>query len=274
MDVLFNLLTWLTMREDTFENRFGGTARLYGKQGLENLQNAHVAVVGMGGVGSWIVESLARTAIGELSLFDLDDICVSNTNRQIHAHTGNFGHCKVAAMTERVKLINPHCKVNQIDDFVTSDNVREVFSTHFDYVIDATDSVKAKAAMIAWCKRNKVKIVTIGGAGGQVDPSQILIGDLAKTIQDPLLAKVRNTLRRDYNFSKNLKRKFGIEAIYSTEQLRYPSNEGEVCLQKPATDGSGPAKLDCATGFGASTVVTATFGFFAASRVINKIAKI
>ncbi|AWB69001.1 tRNA cyclic N6-threonylcarbamoyladenosine(37) synthase TcdA [Saccharobesus litoralis] len=260
------------MRPDTFENRFGGTSRLYGQQGIEKLQRAHVAVVGMGGVGSWIVEALARTAIGQLSLFDLDDICVSNTNRQIHAHSGNFGKDKVEAMAQRVNLINPDCHVNQIEDFVTSDNVREVFTTDFDYVIDATDSVKAKAAMIAWCKRNKVKIVTIGGAGGQIDPTQIQIGDLAKTIQDPLLAKVRSHLRRYNNFSQNPKRKFGVEAIFSTEQLRYPTSDGQVCLQKPeVTDNSGPAKLDCASGFGASTVVTATFGFFAASRVINKI---
>ncbi|NTS76497.1 tRNA cyclic N6-threonylcarbamoyladenosine(37) synthase TcdA [Catenovulum sp. SM1970] len=258
------------MRTDTFDNRFGGTQRLYGSQGIEQLKQAHVAVVGMGGVGSWIVEALARTAIGELTLFDLDDICVSNTNRQIHAHTGNFGKDKVEAMVERVKLINPECKVNAVEDFVTTSNVREVLSTNFDYLIDATDSVQAKAGMIAWCKRNKVKVITIGGAGGQIDPSQIQIGDLAKTIQDPLLAKVRNQLRRDYNFSKNPKRKFGVEAIFSTEQLKYPASDGQVCLQKPA-QGEGPAKLDCATGFGASTVVTATFGFFAASRVINKI---
>jgi tRNA A37 threonylcarbamoyladenosine dehydratase len=261
------------MRADTFENRFGGTQRLYGLEGVEKLKSAHVAVVGMGGVGSWIVEALARTAIGKLSLFDLDDICVSNTNRQIHAHTGNFGKDKVEAMAERVQLINPDCEILQIDDFVTPDNVRALFTTDFDYVIDATDSVKAKAAMIAWCKRNKVKIITIGGAGGQLDPSQIKIADLAKTIQDPLLAKVRNYLRRHNNFSQNPKRKFGIEAIYSTEQLKYPSADGQVCLAKPVVDEkhSGPVKLDCASGFGASTVVTATFGFFAASRVINKI---
>ncbi|WP_111979120.1 tRNA cyclic N6-threonylcarbamoyladenosine(37) synthase TcdA [Algibacillus agarilyticus] len=262
------------MRPDTFDNRFGGTQRLYGVQGTQKLVNAHIAVVGMGGVGSWIVEALARTAIGTLTLFDLDDICVSNTNRQIHAHTGNYGQCKVQAMTDRVKLINPDCKVNQVDDFVTPENVRELFTLKFDYVIDATDSVKAKAAMIAWCKRNKVKMITIGGAGGQIDPTQIKVGDLAKTIQDPLLAKVRNFLRREYNFTQNPKRKFGIEAIYSTEQLKYPSGDGEVCLQKPAVEAEGaPAKLDCATGFGASTVVTATFGFFAASRVINKISQ-
>lgn len=258
------------MRADTFDNRFGGSKRLYSNLGVEKLQHAHVAVVGLGGVGSWIVEALARSTVGELTLFDLDDICVSNVNRQIHAVTGHFGQCKVAAMVERARLINPEIKLNPIEDFVTASNIREVFSTSFDYVIDATDSVPAKTAMIAWCKRNKVRIITIGGAGGQIDPTQIQIADLAKTIQDPLLAKVRNQLRRDHNFSTNPKRKFGIEAVYSTEQLRYPSDNGEVCLQKP--ESNGPAKLDCATGFGAATVVTASFGFFAASRVINRLA--
>ncbi|KMT65518.1 tRNA cyclic N6-threonylcarbamoyladenosine(37) synthase TcdA [Catenovulum maritimum] len=259
------------MRTDNFENRFGGTRRLYGESGLTKLQQSHVVVVGIGGVGTWIAEALARTAIGEISLIDLDDICVSNTNRQIHAVTGNYGKSKVAAIADRILSINPDCKVNQIEDFIMPDNLAELLGGEIDYVIDAIDNVKAKSAMIAWCKRNKIKIITIGGAGGQTDPSQIKMADLAKTTQDPLLAKVRNTLRRDYNFSKNLKRKFSIDAIYSTEQLKYPTNEGEVCLQKP--DVTGPAKLDCATGFGASTVVTGTFGFFAAAKVINYITK-
>ncbi|WP_143871583.1 tRNA cyclic N6-threonylcarbamoyladenosine(37) synthase TcdA [Catenovulum sediminis] len=257
------------MRTDNYQNRFGGSQRIYGQQGLEQLKQAHVAVVGLGGVGSWVVEALARTGIGQLSLFDLDDICVSNTNRQIHAVSGQFGQSKTESMASRVKLINPECKINPFEDFVTADNVGEYFHTGFNYVVDATDSVKAKAAMIAYCKRNKIRIVTVGGAGGQVDPSQIKIADLAKTIQDPLLAKVRNTLRREYNFSKNPKRKFGIEAIYSTEQLRYPTENGETCLAKPDT--GDIAKLDCATGFGASTVVTGSFAFFAASLVINRI---
>lgn len=260
------------MRTDTFENRFNGSQRLYGHQGVNQLSQAHVAVVGLGGVGTWVVEALARTAIGQLSLFDLDDICVSNTNRQLHAISGQYGQSKVEAMSNRVKAINPDCIINEIEDFVTPENVRSLFNTHLDYVVDATDNVKAKTAMIAWCKRNKVKIITIGGAGGQTDPSQIKIGDLAKTIQDPLLAKVRNQLRRDFNFSKNPKRKFGVDAIYSTEQLKYPTNSGEVCLQKPETN--GPTRLDCATGFGASTVVTGSFGFFAASVVINKLSSV
>lgn len=257
------------VRTDNFDNRFGGTQRLYGVEGLQKINAAQVAVVGLGGVGSWIVEALARSGIGKLSLYDLDDICVSNTNRQIHAVTGQYGQSKSLAMEQRVKLINPDCVVNAVEDFVVKENLAEYLTSDLDYVVDATDSVLSKAAMIAHCKRNKIRIVTIGGAGGQLDPTQIKVADLAKTIQDPLLAKVRNTLRREYNFSKNTKRKFGVEAIYSTEQLKYPTACGQTSLAKP--ENGEVAKLDCATGFGAATVVTGTFGFFAASLVLNRV---
>lgn len=257
------------MRADTFANKFSGTQRLYGQSGLQRLKQAHVAVVGLGGVGSWAVEALARTAVGQLSLFDLDDICVSNTNRQIHAHSGQYGHSKCQAMADRVALINPDCVVNATEDFVTKDTLAEYLTQDFDYLIDATDSVACKAAMIAFCKRHKIKMATVGGAGGQIDPNQIQLADLAKTIQDPLLAKVRNTLRREYNFSRNPKRKFGIDAVYSTEQLKYPDGNGETCLAKPESVAGGG--LDCATGFGASVVVTGSFGFFAASLAIKRI---
>ena len=160
-----------------------------------------------------------------------------------------------------------------MQDFVTPNNVQELLHKEFSYVVDATDSIKAKASMIAHCKRNKLPIITIGGAGGQIDPTQITVGDLAKTIQDPLASKLRNYLRRFYNFSKNPKRKFGVECVYSTEQLRYPQEDGTVCHTKNLPQGS--VKLDCNGGFGAAVAVTASFGFFAAARVINKlIAKI
>lgn len=172
-------------------------------------------------------------------------------------------------LAERIKLINPACRVITVEDFVTPENVREVLHTDMDSVIEATDSVKAKAAIIAWCKRNKCHVVTVGGAGGQIDPTQITRGDLARTIQDPLAAKVRSELRRFYNFTKNPKRRFGVECIYSTEQLRYPQPDGSVCHSKSALEGG--TRLDCAGGFGAVVTVTATFGMFAAASVINKI---
>ena len=258
------------MRSLNFENRFGGTSRLYSQQGTAKLSRSHVAVIGIGGVGSWAAEALARTALGKITLIDLDDICVTNTNRQIHALSNTIGQEKVDAMAQRIALINPDCQVECIEDFIAPDNVTE-YLQDFDYVIEATDSVKAKAAIIAHCKRRKIPVITVGGAGGQIDPQQIKITDLAKTIQDPLAAKVRNLLRREYNFSKNPKRRFAVPCVYSTEQLRYPTGEGDTCYQKQFNDGS--TKLDCNTGFGAAVTVTASFGMFAASHVINKLSQ-
>ena len=174
-------------------------------------------------------------------------------------------------MADRIKLINPDCQVNIIEDFVTQDNLRALLEQGYDYVIDAIDSVKIKTAIIAQCKRNKIPIITIGGAGGQIDPTKITIDDLSRTYQDPLLAKVRNQLRRDFNFPRNVKRKFSIDAIYSTEQLVYPKSDGDVCHAKQSSEGN--MRLDCSSGFGAVTHVTASFAFFAVSKAINKLIK-
>ncbi|WP_026375095.1 tRNA cyclic N6-threonylcarbamoyladenosine(37) synthase TcdA [Aestuariibacter salexigens] len=249
--------------------RFGGTARIYGQQQLQTLANASVCVIGIGGVGSWVAEALARSAIGKLTLIDLDDVCLTNTNRQIHALTDTVGTAKVDAMASRIKAINPECLVTAVQDFVTAKNVAEHLTTGFDYVVDATDSVKAKAAIIAHCKRHKIPALTVGGAGGQTDPTQIAVTDLTRTIQDPLAAKVRSELRRFYGFSDNKKRRFGIDCVYSNEQLKYPQADGSVSTKKHLKDGS--TKLDCNFGFGAAVAVTATFGFVAAARVIDKI---
>lgn len=251
------------------KQRFGGTQRLYGNQETEILQQAHVCVIGIGGVGSWVAEGLTRTAIGKITLIDLDDLCVTNTNRQIHALTSSVGQAKVDVMAQRIKLINPECEVICVEDFVTPDNVVELITKDFDYVVDAIDSIKAKAAIVAHCKRNKIPVITIGGAGGQIDPTKIAVTDLTKTIQDPLASKLRSELRRFYNFSTNPKRRFAVDCVYSTEQLRYPQADGSVCMKKTSSDGS--VKLDCNTGFGASVAVTATFGFVAVARVIEKL---
>ncbi len=251
-----------------FENRFGGSQRLYGQAAVELFRQSHVCVIGIGGVGSWVVEALARTAIGKITLIDLDDICITNTNRQIHALDGNIGASKVEAMAERVKLINPECQVELVEDFITRDNIPELITNDFDYVVDAIDSVKEKAALIAHCNRRKIPIVTVGGAGGQTDPTRVEVGDLSKTSQDPLAAKVRSFLRRHYGFSKS-GRRFAVECVYSSEQLVYPQADGSVCQQKSSMDGN--TRLDCSGGFGAATVVTATFGFVAVSRVLKKL---
>ncbi|MGS2720546.1 tRNA cyclic N6-threonylcarbamoyladenosine(37) synthase TcdA [Paraglaciecola aestuariivivens] len=254
---------------DSFSHRFGGTQRLYGVTETDILNQSHICVVGIGGVGAWVAEGLARTAIGKITLIDLDDLCVTNTNRQIHALSHTIGQAKVDVMAERIRQINPDCQVTSIEDFITPENTATLLNAGFDYVVDATDSIKAKAAMIAHCKRNKIPIITIGGAGGQIDPTQISVTDLSKTIQDPLAAKLRSELRRFYGFSTNVKRRFAVDCVYSTEQLRYPQADGSVCSKKTLQDGS--VKLDCNNGFGAAVAVTATFGFVAVARVINKI---
>jgi len=254
-----------------YQLRFGGISRLYGNNGANALQQAHFCVIGIGGVGSWVAEAFARNGVGQLTLIDLDDLCVTNINRQIHALTETVGLSKVDVMADRIKQINPECQVNVIEDFVTLENVQSLLPSSIDYVIDAIDSVQVKCAIIAHCKRNKLPMITIGGAGGQIDPSKIAIADLSQTFQDPLLAKVRNQLRREYNFSRNVKRKFSIDAIFSSEQLRYPDNDGNVCHAKQATDGA--MRLDCSGGFGAATHVTACFAFFAVGKAIDKYLK-
>lgn len=256
---------------ESYLQRFAGLSRLFGSAGMDALASASVAVIGIGGVGVWSAEALARSGINNITLIDLDDLALSNVNRQLHAMTSTIEQSKVEVMRLRILDINPDCNVTAIEDFVTAENVAQYLTPQFDVVIDAVDSVSAKTAIIAYCKRNKIKIITVGGAGGQVDPLQVHAVDLTKTIQDPLLAKVRSDLRRNYGFSSNPKRRFSVEAIYSSEQLRYPAADGQVTFAK--TNAQGSAKMDCSTGFGAFVGVTATFGLVAASRAVAFITK-
>jgi len=249
--------------------RFAGIARLYGIEGLARLRAAHVAVVGIGGVGSWAAEAMARSGVGEISLFDMDDVCVSNSNRQLHALSGTIGQPKVEVMAERIRAINPDCIVHAVADFVTRDTMAECITLDMDFVIDCIDSVNAKAALISWCKRRKIQMVTTGGAGGQIDPTLIQIADLNRTFNDPLASKVRSTLRRDYGFSRTPNRHYSVPCVFSSEQLRYPKPDGSICLEKKFV-GEG-VKLDCAGGFGAVMMVTATFGMVAATRAVDKL---
>lgn len=256
---------------DDYELRFGGIRRLYGARAAVSFRQAHVVVVGVGGVGSWAVEALARAGIGKLTLIDLDDVCVSNVNRQLHALDGTIGRPKVEVLAERCRAIHPDIEVVADTAFVTPTNLAERIPDDADHVIDAIDSVVAKAALIAWCKRRKLALTVTGAAGGQTDPTRIRVADLTRTEHDPLLAKVRARLRRDFGFSRNPKRRFGVECVYSDEQLVYPGSDGEVCLQKPQ---HGQAtRLDCASGFGAATFVTGSFGFAATSRVLARLAQ-
>jgi len=253
-----------------FARRFGGIQRLYGAAALARFRSAHVCVIGVGGVGSWAVEALARSAIGQLTLIDLDNVAESNINRQIQALSDTIGQAKIQALAERIAQINPYCRVTQIEDFITPDNLEQMIgSLQVDYIIDAIDSVKAKTALIAFCRARQIALITIGGAGGQVDPTRIDVRDLSKTEQEPLLAKVRKRLRSHYGFPRGLKNKFNVDAVFSMEPLRFPADDAACSLD--ADERTGVTGLNCA-GFGSSMVVTASFGLVAAGHLLRKLA--
>ena len=253
---------------DQYLQRFGGIARLYGQDSLLSLAKAHFVVVGIGGVGTWAAEALVRSGVGQITLIDMDDICITNTNRQTHALSETIGLAKVSVMAQRLKAINPEVVVNEVEEFLDRENISEWVNLEHDMVIDAMDSAHVKAALIAYCRARKIPIITIGSAGGKSDPRCITSKDLGRTESDPMLAKVRQLLYRFHRFARDSNRRFRVEAIYSTEQMKYPKPDGQVCQQKSAME-SG-VKLDCSGGFGASTMLTGAFGFTAASRAIQK----
>ena len=250
--------------------RFGGVSRLYGVDALAKLQAMHLCVIGIGGVGSWAAEAVARNAVGTITLIDLDNIAESNVNRQLHAVDGAFGKAKVTAMAERVRLINPTAVVHEIEDFVTVENVNEMLHANFHGVIDCIDDAKAKAAIAAFCHQKNIPLVMTGAAGGRLDASRIKQADLSQVSHDKLLAKVRNLLRRDYGFAKadtgKIKpAKFGVQCVYSDEEVIMPDR---VC----ETSDTAITGLNCA-GYGSSVCVTAPFGFAAAGLLIRDLLK-
>ena len=248
--------------------RFGGVGRLYGEKGLEALSKAHMVIVGLGGVGSWAAEALARSGVGNITLIDLDEVCVTNANRQLHALQSTVGQLKARVIAERLISINPELNVHCIEDFLTKNNMRDLVNTHHDAVIDAMDSVHTKSALVAYCSAIKVRLITVGSSGGKTRPTDIRVSDLGRTESDPMLAKIRSQLYRHYKFSRDPGRKFRIDAVYSSEQMVYPKPDGSVCMDKSVLQDG--VKLDCAGGFGSSVMVTGTFGFIAASRAIER----
>lgn len=250
--------------------RFGGVSRLYGVEGLATLQAMHICVIGIGGVGSWAAEAVARNAVGSFTLIDLDNIAESNVNRQLHALDGAFGKAKVTVMAERIKLINPAAIVHEVEDFVTVENVNTMLNRNFDGVIDCIDDAKAKAAIAAYCQQQNIPLVMTGAAGGRLDASRIKQADLSQVSHDKLLAKVRNLLRKDYGFAKadagkSKPKEFGIQCIYSDEEAIMPDR---VC----ETNDTAITGLNCA-GYGSSVCVTAPFGFAAAGLLIRGLLK-
>lgn len=252
-----------------FERRFGGIARLYGAEGARRIAAAHVCVIGIGGVGSWAAEALARSGVGRITLIDLDHVAESNINRQIQADDATLGQAKVLAMRERIARINPQCIVTCIDEFIDPANIATLLP-ECAVVIDAIDQVRAKAALAAHCKRHRIPLIVTGGAGGRIDPTRLCIDDLSRTTQDALASKVRARLRGEYGFPRDPKKKFGIECVYSQEPIRRPANES--CDVDGGGSKQGVSGLNCA-GYGSSVAVTAAFGMAAAARVLTLLTK-
>jgi tRNA threonylcarbamoyladenosine dehydratase len=239
--------------------RFGGLARLYGADGLRRSLDARVCVIGIGGVGSWTAEALARSGVGKITLVDLDDVCVSNVNRQLHALDGTVGRPKVEVMAERIRSIHPACQVNTVAAFFTEATAEEILQSRFDFVVDAIDQAANKSLLIARCCQKQIPIISAGGAGGRRDPAAIKVADLAQTSHDALLRRVRQILRDDYGFPRKAKAKFAVPCVFSTEAMVVPA---EGC--------AGP--ITCDNGYGTASFVTGTFGLVAASFVVSKIA--
>ncbi|MCF7220606.1 tRNA threonylcarbamoyladenosine dehydratase [Lysobacter sp. TLK-CK17T] len=253
----------------SLKERFAGVDRLYGAGALARFSACRVAVVGMGGVGSWAVEALARTGIGHLTLIDADDLCVSNTNRQLPALAGQYGRAKVEAMAERCRAINPGISVSAVTSFLTAGNVAELLEGGFDLVLDACDSFRSKVELIAWCRRRKLPLVVVGSAGGRTDATLVRVRDLSRTEHDAMLALIRKKLRAEFNFPRSPARYFSVPAVYSLENVKYPQADGTVCGVRPKVDGEAALKLDCGGGLGAATHVTGTFAFAAVGKALE-----
>lgn len=255
---------------DDYEDRFGGIARLFGRAALPRLRTAHVCVVGVGGVGSWAVEGLARSGVGALTLIDLDDVCITNINRQLPALDGQVGRAKVTVLSERVRLIHPACTVTEQIEFFTEATASRLLAQPFDCVIDAIDALSNKARLIAACVERKLACVTVGGAGGKREASQVRVGDLGESVSDELLRLVRKKLRRDHGFARGEGNRYGVRCVYSAEKPVYPWANGSC---RPEPEPGSSLKLDCESGFGTAVFVTGAFGLAAAGEAVRLIAE-
>ena len=251
-----------------YEARFGGVRRLFGHDGQERLRRAHVCVVGVGGVGSWAVEALARTGIGALTLVDFDEICISNVNRQLHAVTGEFGKPKVAALADRTRLIQPDCEVHPLQTQFTAATASDILASRYDAVLDAIDRPTLKALLLAGCRERGLPVISAGAAGGRRDPTQIRVADLARVTHDRLLRVTRDLLRADHGFPRGAQKRFGVRCVYSPEAQVFPAKDGSVCDRpEPEAD----LRLDCRSGYGTACFVTGAFGFAATAEIVRSI---
>ncbi|MES2526144.1 MAG: tRNA threonylcarbamoyladenosine dehydratase [Bdellovibrionota bacterium] len=254
--------------DSTYEARFSGIGRLYGIQALEKIRTSHILIIGIGGVGSWIAESLARTGIGGLTLVDLDDVCVTNVNRQIHAISSTVGKFKVDVMKERLLEIQPYCDIDVKQCFFSPKNVEKVFDKKYDYVIDACDDFTNKLHLIDHCRKNKIPIVVMGGAGGKTDPLQIRVSDMSFSQNDRLLQRLRKKLRQEFDFPRKPD-EFGVLSVWSHERAVFPTPNGCTTEKAPAYTGN----MDCNEGFGSASFVTGSFAFVTTALVIREITR-
>lgn len=258
-----------------FWDRFGGVGRLYGARALERLLHAHVCVVGVGGVGSWTVEALARTGVGSITLVDLDEVCVTNINRQLPALEETVGRPKVEVLAERIASINPRCRVWARQEFFTASSCGRLLEPRFDWVVDAIDVPRNKSLLIASCKQRGIPVLSVGGAGGRRDSTALRVADLARTGHDALLKAVRRELREHYGFTRDSGAEFGVPCVYSPEAPVFPWSDGSVCAERESgREGGEGARMamDCASGFGSAIFVTGAFGFAAAGEVVRRLA--
>ncbi len=253
-----------------FETRFGGIARLYGLAGLAKLRSSHVCVMGIGGVGTWAVEALARSGVGAITLVDLDEVCVTNINRQLHALTDTIGRSKTEVMAERIRAINPECQVQAVQQFFNEQTATDLLKPGYDFVVDAIDSVRNKVRLIAGCRERQIPIVVCGGAGGRRDATRVRVADLGKVTHDRLLAEVRRKLRKDFNFPAD-QSPMNVECVYSAEPPVFAQPDGSACENRVVSEDG--TRLNCNGGLGSATFVTGAFGFATAGIVVRRIAE-
>ena len=270
MQTSFIPQTTVEFDANQYERRFAGTQRLYGAENFDKFTKSHIYIIGIGGVGSWVAEGLARTGIGELTLIDMDVLVASNVNRQLPALDSNFGLSKIEAMAQRLYEINPQIKLNLVDDFLTADNVRALLPDRQQQlqanqqgqsivILDCVDDMAAKLTIALHCRFNKLKLIIAGGAGGKTDPTKIVVSDLKDTYQDPLLARLRQKLRQDHNINRTLKDKFGIRCVYST--------------QPPIVDKSCQSGgLHCG-GYGSAVAVTSVVGMVMVAEALSELSR-
>lgn len=283
---------------DDYAFRFGGMGRLIGKPMLEKLRLSHATVIGVGGVGGWAAEALVRSGVGEISVVDFDEVCLSNSNRQIQALSDEVGKLKVQVLANRFRLINPEIKINILDFAFNSDSVEAVLGGNTDVVIDAIDRASNKCFLITECKNRGIPLVVTGAAGGRRNPALIKISDITEVQEDALLARVRRILRQKYGFPRAVKQKFDLTVVASSERPTLPQEDACELSPDPFaseqmdhitqatlrtqdnqntqdshdahnTQESPSGRLDCRTGYGTASFVTGVFGFYTASVAID-----